>query len=225
MAIPPPCHDCRLELRSRWSQTWRRLALPEPPLWDDLCDRYTEPHRAYHTLHHLSECFSWFDRAHNLAQSPGAVELALWFHDVVYDPRRADNEAQSAAWASRVIDGVGGGPVLQQTVHAMILATQHHSTLGTGDGLLVIDSDLAILGAAPGRFAQYEAQIRQEYAWVPEAVFCQKRAEVIAAFLARPSIFTLGLFRARLEEQARQNLARSLARLRPEPGADPTPPG
>ncbi|MEA5451646.1 hypothetical protein VB780_23925 [Leptolyngbya sp. CCNP1308] len=191
-------------------------------MWDGLCDRYSEPHRAYHTLCHLSECFSWFDRAHNLAKSPGAVELALWFHDAIYDTRRVDNEVQSAAWAAQVIDRAGGGPVLQQTVHAMILATKHHTAPGLDDSLLVLDSDLAILGAAPGRFAQYEAQIRQEYAWVPEAVFRQKRAEVIAAFLARPSIFALRFFRSRLEGPARHNLAKSLANLKPEPRTEPT---
>jgi predicted metal-dependent HD superfamily phosphohydrolase len=187
--------------------------VPEPQVFGHLCDRYTEPHRAYHTLHHLADCLSWLDRAYSLAENPGAIALALWFHDAIYDTHRADNEAQSANWAVQVVHDVGGGPLLQQAVHDMILATQHDAAPVTGDMRLVVDSDLAILGAPPDRFAQYEAQIRQEYAGVPEVLFRQKRTEVIQTFLARPSIFAVEFFQRRLEQSARQNLHRSLATL------------
>lgn len=199
---------------------WRRLHLPEPEpqvFWD-LCDRYTEPHRAYHTLQHLDECFEWVDRVYELAENPAVVELALWFHDAVYDTRRADNEAKSADLAAQVIDSLGGGYLLQQSVHAMILATRHDAAPSTTDMRLVVDIDLAILGTGVERFSQYDAQIRQEYAWVPEHLFCQKRAEILQSLLNQPSIFTADFFRKRLERQAQRNLHRSLTILRKGPG-------
>lgn len=75
------------------------------------------------------------------------------------------------------------------------------------------DIDLAILGAPQARFDEYEDQIRREYAWVPEADFRAGRARILESFLARPRIFQTRHFNARLEESARENMARSLARL------------
>ena len=203
-------------LLPRWSALWHKLNLPspEPQVFWDLCDRYTEPHRAYHTLQHLSECLGWFDRTCYLAENPAAVELALWFHDVIYETRGVDNEARSADLVAQVIDSVGGEDSLQQSVHAMILATKHDVVPSTMDMRLVVDIDLTILGAKVDRFTQYDAQIRQEYAWVPEAVFRQKRAEMLQSLLHRPSVFTTDSFRQRLEYQAQQNLHRSLVALR-----------
>ncbi|WP_155523760.1 N-methyl-D-aspartate receptor NMDAR2C subunit [Nodosilinea nodulosa] len=200
-----------MNLQARWLSTWRELNLPEPEpqLFGRLCDRYTESHRAYHTLQHLEECFYWFDCASGLAKSPGAVAIALWFHDAVYDPHRADNEERSAAWAVQAIERAGGSAPLRQSVYDMILATKYHAEPTSEDMRLLIDIDLSILGAPPGRFAQYEAQIRQEYGWVSDPVFCTRRTKIVEAFMARPSIFSLDLFPAQLEHQAQRNLQTS----------------
>ncbi|MBD2234854.1 HD domain-containing protein [Phormidium tenue] len=202
-----------MNLSARWSVLWHQLnlPLPNPQVFGDLCDRYTESQRAYHTLQHLNECLGWFDRTCDLAENPAAVELALWFHDVIYDTHRADNEQQSADYAVQVVNSVGGGSWLQQSVHDMILATKHDATPSAVDMRLVVDIDLAILGAEMDRFAQYDAQIRQEYAWVPEPLFCQKRAEILQSLLNRPSIFATDFLRERLEPQAQRNLHRLLA--------------
>lgn len=205
-----------MNLSARWSVLWHQLNLPvpAPQVFWGLCDCYTETQRTYHTLHHLSECLDWFDQAFDLAENPAAVELALWFHDVVYDTRRADNEQRSADCAVQVINSVGGGSWLQQSVYDMILATKHDATPSAVDMRLVVDIDLAILGADIDRFAQYDEQIRQEYAWVPEPLFCQKRAEILQSLLNRPSIFTTDFLRDRLEHQAQRNLHRSLTVLK-----------
>lgn len=209
-----------MNLSARWSALWHKLNLsvPASQVFWGLCDRYSEPHRAYHTLQHLGECLKWFDRACHLAENSAAVELALWFHDAIYDTRRADNEARSTDLAVQVINSVGGGDLLQRSVHDLILATKHDAVPSTMDMGLVVDIDLAILGAEVDRFSQYDAQIRQEYAWVPEDVFCQKRAEILQSFLNRPSIFTTDFFQERLERQAQRNLHRSLTVLMRGPG-------
>ena len=60
---------------------------------------YGEPQRAYHSLQHLEECLSVFDEAKGFMQQPDLIEMALWFHDAVYDPKSSENEALSAAMA------------------------------------------------------------------------------------------------------------------------------
>ena len=78
---------------------------------------------------------------------------------------------------------------------------------------LLVDIDLAILGAAPARFDEYERQIRDEYGFVPEAVFREKRAGILRGFLERPALFSTPALAARFEAAARANLADALARL------------
>ena len=76
-----------------------------------------------------------------------------------------------------------------------------------------MDVDLAILGAAESRFDEYERQVREEYAWVPENRFQSGRRSVLESFAGRESIYRTEPFRVRFETRARENIARSLARL------------
>ena len=92
------------------------------------------------------------------------------------------------------------------------MATAGHDAHGNQDAHLVIDIDLAILGAAPVRFAEYEQQVRAEYAAVPLEMYKQKRGELLASFLARPAIYGTPELHARLEAQARINLRDAIAR-------------
>jgi predicted metal-dependent HD superfamily phosphohydrolase len=198
-----------------WRATWTDLGLPEPEVgvFDTLLARYAEPHRAYHTRQHLDECRERFEEARALADAPGAVALALWFHDAIYDPRSLQNEDRSAAWAVRVLAGAGAPAALRRSVRHMILATKHDAMPGSRDAALVVDVDLAILGAAETRFDEYEAQVRREYRWVPEEEFRGARARILRGFLARPQIYATDFFRGRLEPAARANLERAIARL------------
>jgi predicted metal-dependent HD superfamily phosphohydrolase len=141
------------------------------------------------------------------------VELALWFHDAVYDARRQDNEERSAGWAARSVLAAGCAEPVAQRVQALVLATRGHEDGGDPDAALLLDIDLAILGAAPARFAEYERQVRAEYAHVPDAQFRAGRAAILAGFQARPHLYRTAPFRDALEQRARANIARSLAAL------------
>jgi predicted metal-dependent HD superfamily phosphohydrolase len=195
-----------------WQQPWNRLALTPPPqLLAEITARYTEPHRAYHTLQHLDECFATLAPAAALARRLGEVEVALWFHDAIYDTRAHDNEARSADWARASLLAAGADHETADRVHALVLATAHRTPPADRDAQLLVDVDLAILGAAETRFGEYERQIRQEYAWVPDEVFRERRARVLTSFIERPAIYSTAHFARRLEEPARANLRRSLA--------------
>lgn len=187
------------------------------PVQAELLARYAEPHRAYHSRQHLHECLALFAEFASLAVHPAEVEVALWFHDAVYDVHRHDNEAQSADWARSALLAAGAPADAAGRVAALVLATRHSMAPATPDEQLLVDIDLAILGAAPARFAEYEAQIRVEYAFVPQEVFNEKRGAILASFLARPQLYGTPALRARLEASARANLQAALSALsRPE---------
>jgi predicted metal-dependent HD superfamily phosphohydrolase len=199
-----------------WQCLWQQLGADPVPagLYNQLVAAYSEPQRHYHTLQHLRECFANLDVAASLAQRPAEVELALWFHDAVYEPQRRDNEERSAEWAWRSILAAGCEEEVAQRVQAMVLATKVHMAPRDSDTQLLVDVDLAILGAATARFDEYGRHVRAEYAHVPEATFRARRAEVLAGFLERPRIYLTGAFHDALEHRARENLARELALLR-----------
>lgn len=195
----------------RWNALWQSLGVAAPVNWfERLKHSYSAPDRHYHNLQHLDECLTEWDAVRNRAQDPDAGELALWFHDAVYDSRASDNESRSADWADQCLAEAG---LDRPSVRNLILATRLHETHLDADAGWMVDVDLSILGREESRFWEYERQIRAEYAWVPAEVFAAKRAEVLRRFLKRERLYATPEFSSRFEAQARQNLTASLAQL------------
>jgi predicted metal-dependent HD superfamily phosphohydrolase len=199
---------------ARWKQPWAELGLvARMELHADLRKRYSEPHRAYHTLHHISECLELLQQVQGLVESSASIELAIWFHDAIYDPRKSDNELRSAEWAKRELKRAGAPAVLQDRIVSMILVTCHDGDPQSPDEELLSDIDLAILGTGMKRFDDYERQVRQEFQHVPKQQFRAGRRKILAGFLEREQIYFTEWFRTRREAAARANLQRSLTRL------------
>jgi predicted metal-dependent HD superfamily phosphohydrolase len=197
-------------LAAHWKASWERLGLSAPAgLLEALLAAYREPQRHYHTLQHLEECLRLATDYVEQADHPAELELALWFHDAVYDVRAHDNEARSAQWAVSALRESGLAKEACERIHALIMATRHSALPDTPDAALLTDIDLAILGAPDARFAEYERQIRAEYAWVPPDVYADKRRRVLLGFLQREHIYATPLLRARFEAPARANLQRA----------------
>jgi predicted metal-dependent HD superfamily phosphohydrolase len=202
--------------KAKWFEFRQKLGvkrIPEP-YFDDLTIHYSEPHRAYHNFAHILDCLEQFEPVKTMAYEPVAVEMAIWYHDVIYDPRAKDNEERSAELAVRVAKEIGLAGSFQETIHALIMATKKHDATLARDADVLVDVDLSILGRAPQRFDEYEHQIRQEYDWVPVEAYAAGRAAVLETFLARPAIYGTEFFRSKYERQARENLMRSIQRLR-----------
>ena len=202
-------------LQESWTGAWRVLGAAAPPgLYAQLLAAWREPQRHYHTLQHLQECLALAAEMRAMMTHPAEVVLALWFHDAVYEVRAHDNEARSAQWALRALREAGVARDVCERVDGLIMATCHGAAATPSmvpDTALLVDIDLAILGAPLDRFIEYKDQIRTEYAWVPPEVFAVKRREVLAGFLARDRIYTTGTLHDRLEAQARDNLARAIS--------------
>lgn len=199
----------------RWVAAWADLGVMPPPagVIEALIAAYAEPHRAYHNQRHLSECLTHLGSVRALLHRPAEVELAAWFHDAIYDTKAHDNEQQSAEWAARTLRDAGQPESTARSVHDLIMATKHDGSPESHDAQYLVDADLAILGANPPRFDEYEEEVRREYSWVDEDAFRAGRTRVLQMFQARHSIYTTEEFRLRFEDPARANLRRSLARL------------
>ncbi|MGZ4596386.1 MAG: HD domain-containing protein [Actinomycetes bacterium] len=180
----------------------------------NLLVRYASPDRAYHDLTHLDEVLRHVDELAGVAQDADAVRLAAWFHDAVYDPEAADNEEQSAQLAESVLADLRVADARIAEVARLVRVTATHEVAPDDlDGAVLCDADLAILAADPGRYAQYVAGVRREYAHVSDADFASGRAAVLRALLAHETLFRLPTARAEWEDVARANVTAELARL------------
>ncbi len=201
---------------ARWSALCRQLGAESgiEAAYRELVGGYQAPERVYHNLAHVASCLREADALHRLAVHPEALEFALWYHDAVYDPRAKDNEARSAALALAALVDMRIGGDIRSRVESLILATRHDRPATTDDEAIIIDVDLAILGQAAEVFDRYEAGVRAEYSWLSDSEFWPKRAEFLAALLARKHIFITSECRQKYEVPARQNLQRSIASAR-----------
>ena len=204
-----------MTLLTSWQEMWRSLgvARADDDLFHRLIECYSEPHRKYHTVRHLEECFGHFNDVRSLTIEAGEVALAIWFHDAIYDTHSSDNEERSALWARE--SAIAAGLTLEQAtrISGLVIATRHSATPENSDAMILVDIDLAILGAGIDRFEEYELQVREEYSWVPEHLYRSGRGQILKEFADREWIYCTDCFRTAYEERARENIARSLARL------------
>jgi predicted metal-dependent HD superfamily phosphohydrolase len=147
----------------------------------------------------------------------GAVVAAAFFHDVVYDTTRTDNEAVSSQVARRALEELGWAPARAASVAGLVGATAGHAAIAaTGESLdtaVLLAADLAVLASDPASYAEYVVGVRAEYAHVSDAAWRKGRAFVLRGFSERPAIFDPALGLDAWERRARANLAAELAGL------------
>jgi predicted metal-dependent HD superfamily phosphohydrolase len=200
--------------RERFTRLWHALGARDArAAFAAVQDAYASSGRSYHTVEHILECLAYFDRVRAQAARPDELEAALWFHDAVYDVSRHDNEARSAELARAHALAAGIAAASAERIAALVLGTTHTAAAADADARLLADIDLSILGAAPERYRRYEADIRREYASIPEQLYRRGRLHVLDSFLERTAIYQTSYFYDRLERQARENLARAAAAL------------
>jgi len=173
---------------------------------------YGEPHRRYHTGAHIGHCLRQFDRARDEMDDPDAIELALWFHDIEYDPAASDNELASAKRFRQSAMGLMGSDLIEQ-VYRLILATVHASVPHMPDEQYVVDIDLSSFGLPWDEFSRDSQNVRNEFPDLSEREFAKKNSGFLEMLLRRPSVYSTEFFRERLEATARENMKRQIALL------------
>jgi predicted metal-dependent HD superfamily phosphohydrolase len=181
--------------------------------WAAVVAAWGEPHRRYHDLHHLAAVLGLVGELAGAADDPAAVALAAWYHDVVYDPRRGDNEQRSAERARAGLTGLVPPDRLEEVVRLVLLTAGHDAAPGDADGAVLCDADLAVLAGPPESYAGYASAVREEYGHLPDEVFTAGRIAVLESLLALPALYRLPATAA-WEPRARANLTAELVLLR-----------
>ncbi len=181
-------------------------------LFEELNSLYSEPTRFYHDKTHVAECLKNFQPYRGQAVQPAEIEVAIWYHDAIYDTKAPDNEEQSAALAERALGKAKVANACIARIVEMILATKTHQ-VSSPDSALMVDIDLGILGTPAEVFETYDQNIRKEYHWVPLELYGPGRVKVLQSFLEREVIYHTKPIQDLYEAQARTNLSNKLAEL------------
>ncbi|MDQ2623648.1 MAG: hypothetical protein M3Y20_00665 [Actinomycetota bacterium] len=189
-----------------------------------LLDRWQEPGRHFHNLRHLADVLAKVDELSPEAHSPHLVQLAAWYHGVVfsaagdaaYAHRGGEDEEASADLAYSELSDLGVADDNARRVHDLVLALARHAADGSDmDSAVLCDADLAVLAVEPQRYRTYLEDVRAEYAHIPQRDFLEARSAILARILARPSVFVTPLAQP-WEEPARQNLGAEQQRVTKE---------
>lgn len=217
-----------MQLEDRWNDLWWRLGVQSPDIPATgirLIAEYSGPDRHYHSRVHLEDVLAKLDWAktalENTAELPllpedrqklfDTVELALWYHDVVYDATLKNNEQLSRDLFLTHAAHFGLPQAMQDNVARLIDITAKHKNAASLDERLMTDCDLAILGAPKAEFDAYDNNIRKEYAHVPAPAYKIGRKKVLQGFLDQPYIFKTQAFHDKYEAPARANLTAATA--------------
>ncbi|MDD9884283.1 MAG: hypothetical protein OXU62_07105 [Gammaproteobacteria bacterium] len=188
---------------------------------------YREPHRHYHNGGHIDDCLARLDLAY--AQADGgvddadAVELALWFHDVIYQLGAPDNEQRSAEWFAAQAAGHLPADFIDR-VAGYILDTTHRGAPAAPGAKWVVDADLSGIGMDGESFGRDGDKIRREFAHLSDAEFARGQAGFLRGLLARERIYYTDFFRDLCEARARRNIESVLAGHAGAGAESPSPP-
>jgi predicted metal-dependent HD superfamily phosphohydrolase len=205
------------QLKVKWDNLFQSLKinlLLDESIFNDLVNAYSDPTRYYHNLQHIEQLLTVANLMREQASNFPVIELAIWFHDVIYDSQAQDNEVKSAAYAEQVLTRLEIDNWIIQSVKQLILQTQIHQTTSEDfDSQFFLDADLSILGANQTEYQIYSQAIRQEYAWLSKADYYLGRKKILESFLARTRIYQTEYFFNHLEDQARANLQQELLEI------------
>jgi predicted metal-dependent HD superfamily phosphohydrolase len=202
-------------LNQRWETLLLKFGVEQQTaqnLFLDLSTFYSSPERRYHTLTHIQHFLSVVDTLTAKAENLEAIELAAWFHDLIYNSKAKDNEEKSADYAESILKSLAIPIEVIDKVKRLILITKSHQITEEDDidTKIMLDADLAILGVDDTQYVRYAQAIRQEYAWVMDQDYRKGRTQFLQSLLQRPRIYqTEEIFEA-LETKARNNLRKEI---------------
>lgn len=182
-------------------------------LWQEILEGYNSKGRYYHTLDHLHAMSKVLHENSPDIRDMTPLLFALFYHDIVYDPLRSDNEEKSAKIAVSRVSRIGVNRESLEVIRDSILATKGHRTHENSDINYFLDADLAVLGSGKEEYQSYSTRIRKEFAIIPDLLYKPGRRKVLRHFLATEFIYKTHPFRLKYEEQARANILLELENL------------
>lgn len=182
-------------------------------LWDEIIKNYSGKKRHYHNLQHLENLLIQLNEVRVSIENWDAILFALYYHDVVYNTLKSNNEEKSAHLAEMRMKQVSVSPATIELCKEHILATGSHINSRYPDTNYFTDADLSVLGQSWTEYSLYYKNVRKEYSIYPDLIYNPGRKKVLLHFLQMNRIFKTGYFYNRFELLARQNIARELEML------------
>jgi predicted metal-dependent HD superfamily phosphohydrolase len=171
-------------------------------LWSEIENAYQG--RAYHNLVHIETMYVLLSQVKNKIKNWDVLMYAMFYHDIIYDSLRNDNERRSADASKLALQKYAYPQSKQKEVYRLILATKTHHKQDDLESALFMDSDLAIL-ALP-HYKKYTKAIRKEYESFSDELYLRGRKKVILSFLKQEKIYQSAYFFDKFEALARENL-------------------
>lgn len=179
-------------------------------LWEDIENKYSNKKRHYHKLHHLENLLNELSEVKPQIQNWDTILFTLFYHDVIYNTLKSDNEQKSADYAEQKMLMLSVPVDIINNCKKQILATQSHVVSTDSDTNLFTDADLSILGYSHEAYTEYYQNIRREYNIYPDLVYNPGRKKVLLHFLNMEKIYKTPYFYNKYEYRARINLSEEL---------------
>lgn len=180
-------------------------------LWEEIETAYSEPKRYYHNMNHLQFMLREMTLIEDILEHPDSFKFSIFYHDIVYNAKRKDNEKKSAELAQERLAEIEFPQI--EKVKKQIEATAQHASSGDNDINFLLDIDLGILGQESSVYWEYTKNVRKEYSMYPYFLYKKGRKSVILHFLKMEQIYSTAYFHAKYESQARLNLQNELERM------------
>jgi predicted metal-dependent HD superfamily phosphohydrolase len=182
-------------------------------LWLEIEKNYTSKNRYYHTLHHLENLFLQLSEVKNELENWDTILFTLFYHDVIYNALKSNNEEKSADFAEKHLQQIDIPKVIIKHCKEQILATKSHIQSSDNDTNYFTDADLSILGQPWEVYTVYYKNVRKEYSFYPDLVYNVGRKKVLKHFLSMDNIYKTDFFYTQFEIQAKENLNKELELL------------
>lgn len=182
-------------------------------LWTKIEKNYTNKQRHYHTLQHLDNLLAQLTEVKNEIQNWETILFTLYYHDIVYNSLKSDNEEKSAELAENRMKQISVPIDIIELCKKQILATKSHLKSTDSDTNYFTDADLSVLGQPWETYSLYCKDVRKEYSIYPDFVYNPGCKRVLNHFLTMERIFKTEYFQDKFEIQAKQNLIHELNTL------------
>jgi predicted metal-dependent HD superfamily phosphohydrolase len=177
--------------------------------WKEIENHYSSELRFYHNLDHIKDMLLELENIE--PEDKDALLFSIFYHDIIYDTAKSDNELQSAILFKKRMERTHFKPI-EKCVQQIEL-TQEHKLSTHKDTNILFDLDLAILGKSSEKYQEYAQNIRKEYKMYSDSEYRIGRSKVLHEFLDSPSIYKTNYFTAKLEAKARMNISHELNSL------------
>jgi len=206
--------------KDRFDALWDRclsasVTCESIPAWQHLLRHYSGPYRYYHNQNHIAHCLSQFDLTAHIMRDKDAVELAIWFHDIILEPAESDNEERSATFFKTLATGCLTRELISK-VYKFILATAHRHPPRNTDESFLLDIDLSSLGSPWEKFLENTSALLGESASSLDEEMSGPNFKFLIRLLEKEKIFFTEFFHASYETRARENIQRYIAQLKAE---------